>query len=100
MQLNWLKPFTFIDRLTQPLPTIDSKSRDDLWEGDEDAAVVADVIPAGQAGCVHHAGSFWQARCQQVVTLMPGTIVRVVGRRNLTLLIDASLIDASLIDVS
>ncbi|HHP7245811.1 MAG TPA: NfeD family protein [Elainellaceae cyanobacterium] len=51
-------------------------------------AVVEDMIFIGQTGRVQYDGSSWPARCNYPTIVYPGTRVRVIGRKNITLLIE------------
>lgn len=50
-------------------------------------AIVEKVIQPGKPGRVKYQGIWWSARCLQNVTLLPEQTVKVVGRMNLTLLV-------------
>lgn len=51
-------------------------------------AIVTETIQPDRAGRVRYRGSWWSARCDRNVTLLPNTIVYVVGRYHLTLLVE------------
>lgn len=51
-------------------------------------AIVDAAISPGRAGRIRYQGSWWSARCEQDITLSPGAEVRVVGRQNITLLVE------------
>ncbi|UBF24541.1 NfeD family protein [Kovacikia minuta CCNUW1] len=56
---------------------------------DEDfEAVVTRSISPGKAGQVEFKGSWWTARCNREVVLVPGQIVYVVVRRDNTLYVE------------
>ncbi|PSB06569.1 hypothetical protein C7B61_16880, partial [filamentous cyanobacterium CCP1] len=46
------------------------------------------MIQPGKNGRVRFQGSWWSARCEQDVTILPGEVVRVVGRQNITLIVE------------
>lgn len=50
-------------------------------------AVVEKVIQPGKPGRVKYQGVWWSARCLENVTLLPEQTVKVIGRTNLTLLV-------------
>ncbi|HEY9699898.1 MAG TPA: NfeD family protein [Trichocoleus sp.] len=52
-----------------------------------DEAVVDAMIQPGKSGRVKYRGSWWLARCQQDITLAPEQTVAVIGRSNITLLV-------------
>ncbi|MGJ3247759.1 MAG: NfeD family protein [Elainellaceae cyanobacterium] len=54
-------------------------------------AIVEDTISPGREGRVHYQGSWWPARCFAELTLYPSTLVKVVGRQNITLLVEPVL---------
>ena len=51
-------------------------------------AVVDSAITPGKPGRVKYRGSWWSARTESNVTLNPEDTVVVVGRKNITLLVD------------
>ena len=51
-------------------------------------AIVVDEIVPGRKGGVRFRGTWWSARCTQNIALVPGTIVSVVGRREITLFVE------------
>lgn len=53
----------------------------------QEALVVEEIVP-GRRGRVRCGGSFWPARCPQPISLLPNTLVRVVGHDNITLLVE------------
>lgn len=55
------------------------------WQGE---AVVDEEIQPHQLGRVKFRGSYWNARSTQAVTFVPGEVVLVVGRENITLLVE------------
>lgn len=50
--------------------------------------IVEQSIAHGDRGRVQYAGSWWFARCTQPITLTQGTMVRVIGLQNITLLVE------------
>lgn len=50
-------------------------------------AIVAETINPQQAGRIQFQGSWWSAWCEQDIILTPGKVVQVIGRRNITLLV-------------
>lgn len=79
---SWLNRFFFGNK---------SNSSNDLTLPDSfpdpEAFVVEKIVP-GRCGQISYGGSFWMARCTQPISLLPGTLVRVKGRNNLTLLVE------------
>ena len=59
-------------------------------EGDSSAiqGFVFELIPANSMGYIKVQGILWRARCPQPVSLEPGTWVRVLDRRSLTLIVE------------
>lgn len=55
------------------------------WQGE---AIVDEEIQPYKTGRVKFRGSYWEARCDRKMTFVPGEVVRVIGRDNLTLLIE------------
>lgn len=51
-------------------------------------ATVDAVIEPSRTGRVRFQGTWWSARCEQDVTISPGEIVRVIGRQNITLVVE------------
>jgi membrane protein implicated in regulation of membrane protease activity len=56
-------------------------------------AIVMQVIRPGKQWRVHYSGSYWNARSLQATPLQPGDIVYVIGRQNITLIVEPSLIN-------
>ncbi|MDY6786375.1 MAG: NfeD family protein [Cyanobacteriota bacterium] len=55
-----------------------------VWQGE---AVVDEEIQPHRVGRVRFRGSYWNARCSDRITFVPGETVMVVGRDNITLLV-------------
>jgi len=51
-------------------------------------AVVDEISPPGNRLRVKFRGSYWSARANPSLLLVPGDLVRVVGRQNITLLVE------------
>jgi hypothetical protein len=51
-------------------------------------AIVDATIEPSKNGRVRFQGSWWSARCEQETTIFPGEMVRVVGRQNITLIVE------------
>lgn len=62
------------------------KETDSSYRG---RAVVSESIAPRRRGRVHFQGSWWLAECEQDITLAVGEVVQVVGRQNITLLVQA-----------
>lgn len=52
-----------------------------------DGVVTIDILPSCQ-GQVKFAGGWWSAKCSQARTLTKGTLVSVIGRDNITLIVE------------
>ncbi|MBD2101724.1 NfeD family protein [Leptolyngbya sp. FACHB-261] len=53
-------------------------------------ATVDEIIRPGEVGRVQFQGSWWPARCEQDITLLPEQTVDVIGIRGITLLVERS----------
>jgi membrane protein implicated in regulation of membrane protease activity len=53
----------------------------------KEARVEQSIVP-GRKGRVYMDGSWWPARCDRSLILLPGTLVRVIGLRGITLLVE------------
>lgn len=51
-------------------------------------ATVVKAIEPFRTGQIRFQGSWWSARCQRDIVLQPGELVNVVGRQNITLLVE------------
>ncbi|MDC0834908.1 hypothetical protein CKA32_003882 [Geitlerinema sp. FC II] len=54
----------------------------------EGFAIVSKAIGPSVPGRVQFRGSWWKAICRGAVTLPPGAVVRVVGREDITLVVE------------
>jgi membrane protein implicated in regulation of membrane protease activity len=54
-------------------------------------AIVVKAIEPFRVGRIRFQGSWWSARCNHDITLQPGELVKVVGRQNITLLVEPML---------
>lgn len=59
-----------------------------LGSDGSNTAIVEQSIVYGDRGRVQYAGSWWFARCTQPITLAQGTMVRVIGMQNITLVVE------------
>jgi membrane protein implicated in regulation of membrane protease activity len=53
-----------------------------------DLAIVSDDILPYQVGRVSFQSSWWPALCQQNIRILAGTTVRIIGRSNITLIVE------------
>jgi membrane protein implicated in regulation of membrane protease activity len=51
-------------------------------------AIVDEIVHAGDRFRVKFQGSYWFARAKSFLLILPGDSVRVVGRQNITLLVE------------
>jgi membrane protein implicated in regulation of membrane protease activity len=51
-------------------------------------ATVAETIAPRDRGRVYFRGSWWFAQCDRPIIITPGTAVAIVGRRNITLVVE------------
>ncbi|MGA7936249.1 MAG: NfeD family protein [Kovacikia sp.] len=58
-------------------------SNDSDWQNE---AIVTQTIKPGSKGQVKFQGSWWTARCELGITLVPGKVVYVIARQNSTTL--------------
>ncbi len=66
----------------------------------ERQAIVEQTIHPLRNGRVRFRGSWWPAHCKQDITLIPGEIVYVVGRHNITLIVEpASSVGVQIQDI-
>ncbi|MFB2917909.1 NfeD family protein [Aerosakkonema funiforme] len=85
---NFVKRFSEDNRQNQTANFYkDSSTVTDLkkWELE---AIVDLAIQPYKSGRVYFRGSWWPARCEQEITLLPGQIVYVIGMSNITLLVE------------
>ena len=74
--------------ISKPLATTVSRKRVPLTVQEfESIAEVVERICPHQRGRVRYRGSYWYARTEQDVCILPMTKVLVIGRENLTLLV-------------
>ncbi|MBW4693336.1 MAG: NfeD family protein [Lyngbya sp. HA4199-MV5] len=57
-------------------------------------AIVTQTIAPGRRGQVKCQGSWWTARSVQGLTLLPGKVVYVISRQNITLYVEPAFIDS------
>lgn len=57
-------------------------------------AIVTQTIAPGRRGQVKCQGSWWTAQSVQGLTLLPGKVVYVIGRQNITLYVEPAFIDS------
>lgn len=57
-------------------------------KGFQGIAVVSEEIIPWQGGRVRFQSSWWPAMCDQNICIMPGTLVTVVGLKNITLVVE------------
>ncbi|MBD2577929.1 NfeD family protein [Oscillatoria sp. FACHB-1406] len=55
------------------------------WQGE---AIVDEEIQPYKSGRVKFRGTYWEARCDRKMTFVPGEVVRVLRRENLTLVVE------------
>ncbi|MBW4469735.1 MAG: NfeD family protein [Stenomitos rutilans HA7619-LM2] len=57
-------------------------------------AIVTQTIAPGRRGQVKCQGSWWTAKSMQGLTLLPGKVVYVISRQNITLYVEPAFIDS------
>lgn len=82
---NWLGFEKFPLKPTSAFPQRTTRTRFHYWEGD---AIVDEPILPLRTGWVQFKGTLWRARCDRDLKLVPGDRVRIVERRNLTLIVE------------
>lgn len=51
--------------------------------------VVDEVVHQGREWRIQFQASYWTARSHHLITLVPGDLVRIIGRDNITLLVES-----------
>ena len=90
-ELNLFKIFTsllFSGGSVISAPSIPATSIAPLPQFSKHEAKVVKAIEPLKTGQIRFQGSWWSARCQQDIILQPGELVNVVGRQNITLLVE------------
>ena len=88
MELSFLRQLSTLLNHSKP----NKGKRFDFVKYSENLAVVDRKILPLYRGRVRFQGSFWPAQCERLIQFMPGDRVRVVGRQNITLIVD-SIVD-------
>lgn len=83
----WNKFMTFLQTLTTEPSKLEVNAFESLHIYDREAIVHQPIYPC-QQGRVYFQGTWWPARCQHPVTLLPEQTVHVVGITNITLLVE------------
>lgn len=86
MEFSWTQFFTRLLFGTELDTSV--KASFDQYPYSTGEAIVEEMIFIGQTGRVYYDGSSWPARCNYPTIVSPGTRVRVIGRKNITLLIE------------
>ena len=81
----------FFDRANLSLKNERLKNKDTshFLRFSENIATVEERIFPEHKGRVRFQGSFWPAQCERIIQFMPGDKVQVIGRRNITLIVDS-----------
>ena len=79
---EWLKGYRPTKNSTQAIHNPHFNKLDGI-------AIVNTAIHPKERGRVHFQASFWPAVCESNVTFTPGERVRVIGRINITLIVDS-----------